>query len=113
MVAELDYECVDKDEEACRDCRDRFKCWTSRSLTLPIIHLTLNKDITNKDEVSFTAELPRCFRCGNMCGSDVTIRTEVDGVVELFKGIIVAHYIRAEGTSPMTIEVKGIRASYF
>ena len=109
MVAELEYECVDKDEEKCQDCRDRFKCWTSRDLYLPLSHVTLRKDITGVDEIEFRAELPRCFRCGNMVGSKVTVRAIEDDVMQVFNGLIIAHFIRAEGTAPMEIEVKGVR----
>jgi hypothetical protein len=111
ITAELEYECVDKDEKECQQCQDRFKCWTSRTTVLPVTTMSIRQDTIygHGDEFEFTAELPRCFRCGNMVGSKVTLRADVDGQLQIFNGICIAHFIRAEGTSPMTIEVKGVR----
>lgn len=108
MVAEIDYDCIEKDEESCQNCLYRFKCWTSRNLQLQINHLTMHRDIYC-DEVEFKAELPRCFKCNNMVGNKVTIRLG-DNDTQVFNGLIIAHYIHyTEPTTPMVIEIKAFR----
>lgn len=109
MVAELEYECVDKGEQQCQGCRERFKCWTSRALHLSLSNVSIRHDITGRDEIEFRAELPSCFRCGNMVGSKVTVKALENSTMQVFNGIIIAQYIRAEGTAPMEIEIKGVR----
>ncbi len=109
MYAELEYECLEKDEQKCQECLDRFRCWTSRNLTIQVQHLQMNKDITGVgDNFEFVAECPRCFRCGNMVGSKVTIRAEHDNTYHVFHGIIAAQFLTVEGDEPMKLTIKGV-----
>ncbi len=108
MYAELEYECVDKDEAKCQICEDRFKCWTSRDSTLQIVHLSMNRDMIGHDGFELDALCPRCFKCGNMVGSKVTIRAEQDGIFHIFRGVIMAQFLSAEGNEPMRLNIKGI-----
>ena len=108
MFAELEYEC-EKDEQKCQECRDRFRCWTSRNLTIPILHYQMSRDIQGyKDNFEFVALWPRCFKCGNMVGSRVTIRAEHDNTYHIFHGIIAAQFLTAEGDEPMKLTIKGV-----
>lgn len=108
MFAELDYECVEKDEQKCGACRERFRCWTTRSLSLPILHLSMSKSIDMRDEFEFVAELPNCFKGGNMVGSKVKIHAEHDNVMHLLNGIVTEETIRAEDDKQMKITLKGV-----
>ena len=109
MVAELEYDCLDRDEQHCQECDDRFRCWTSRNMTLPLARLDMRKDITSiGDEFEFDAECPSCFRCGNMVGSKVTIRAEHNQVIHMFEGVVIAQVISVEGDEPMKLNIRGV-----
>ena len=108
MFAELEYECVEKDEEKCGKCRERFKCWTTRSLSLPITRMSMSKSIDLRDEFEFEAELPNCFKGGNMVGSRVKIHAEHDAKIHMLNGIVTAETIMAEDELQMKIILKGV-----
>ncbi len=107
MYAELEYECVEKDESKCQVCDERFKCWTSRRSSFQIVHLSMNRQLTGQDGFELDAVCPRCFKCGNMVGSKVTIHTEHDGMFNIFHGVILAQFLSAEGNEPMRLKIKG------
>lgn len=108
MFAELDYECSEKDEQKCGACQERFRCWTTRSLNLPILHLSISKGVNIGDEFELEAELPNCFKGGNMVGSKVKIYAEHDNVIHVLNGIVTAETIRADDAKQMRLTLKGV-----
>ena len=108
MFAELDYKCAEKDEQRCEACHDRFRCWTSRSPVLQILHYTMTRNTSMRDEFEFEAELPNCFRGGNMVGSKVRGHMERDNTMQILNGIVTAQTITADNADQMKITLRGI-----
>lgn len=113
VVVEIECDAIRKNEDECRKCDERFRCWTNKmTLTLHPETFSMERSVVNLgDKFTFATKVPRCFQCGNMVGSDVKIYM-TGGTPswdrEVLNGVVFAQHIRAEGSNPMVLEIKGI-----
>ena len=108
MVAEIDYDAFRKNEEDCKNCDNRFKCWTNRTLVLSLVHLSISRGLNDDDKFKLSANVPSCFQCGNMTGSTIKIISK--GAYKLeqeITGIILGQTIMADETNLMRLDLVG------
>lgn len=108
MVAEIEHDASRKNEEQCKNCDNRFRCWTNRTLVLSLERVSIEQGMRDGDKFTFSAKVPSCFQCGNMVGSNVKIHATIGMHKQEIRGIILGQTIRAEGTNPMELEVEGV-----
>jgi len=107
IEAELPNVELAKDKD-CEKCNARFRCWTNRGTALKVESFTLSNDGMSGDRLKFVVIVPQCFRCSNLVGSYAIVHVKIAEQEQHIRSLIMNQVIRAEGTSPMTLEIESV-----
>ena len=107
IEAELPNVELDKDMN-CEKCSSRFRCWTNRGTALRVESFTLSSDGMSGDRLKFVVIVPQCFRCSNLVGSHAIVHVKIAEHEQHIKSLIMSQVMRADGSTPMTLEIESV-----